>query len=117
MAIDSSKNNAPPKEEELIPAAKPLRSPKLEQIHREELAQMEKQQIIKNAGKNQDLARRMIFVIICFLALMSVAAFIASFFNTEFSSWLEKFFTPIQYALFTFLGFLFGEKSTNGKQA
>jgi len=68
--------------------------------------------IIQNSSENQKRARLLITVIVGFLILSCAVSMISMFFvsSNTLNGIFEKCFALIQSALFTFLGFLFGEK-------
>lgn len=73
---------------------------------------------IKSSEYNQKTARALISVLIGFLCLVSMGSLIFSFLKTNltlFEDVAKTAFTIIQSALFTLLGFLFGERKQNGK--
>ena len=68
------------------------------------------------AKVNQKLARTLIVCIVTALSVLCVSSYVFKILGLDTSTDIfEKAFTPIQYALFTLLGFLFGEK-TNGNK-
>jgi len=75
------------------------------------LKDLEAREKMKNDNKNQNLARNVVAIIIASVAVMAVVAFVFTIVKDDPSSIFDKTFTLIQTALFTMLGFLFGEKS------
>ncbi len=84
-------------------------------LTQKEINSLKQQSDASNSHYNQKLARKLIAWMVAFLILLCAAAFILSFWVAAFKDVFENLFQPVQYAFFTFLGFLFGDKGSNGK--
>jgi hypothetical protein len=68
---------------------------------------------LENNSKNQKLARTLVLYTLIILGVLCVSSLVFGFFGTSGAEGVfDKTLTIIQSALFTFLGFLFGERSS-----